>query len=66
MRENQPNCPKVFVSVGSFKSKKGNDSKSLEPIFLKFCNIVRVVVNASANFFCGQLIFHARKNNQII
>ncbi len=40
MRENQPNCPKTFLSVGSFKDKNGNSSKSPEPIFLKFCNTV--------------------------
>ncbi len=40
-QENQPNCPKAFLSVGSFKDKKGNCSKSPEPIFLKFCNIAR-------------------------
>ncbi len=28
MQENQPNCPKAFLSVGSFKNKKGNNSKS--------------------------------------
>ncbi len=39
-RENQPNRPKAFLSVGSFKDKKGNNSKSPEPIFLKFCDIV--------------------------
>ncbi len=41
MREKQPNCPKAFLLVGSFKDKKGNSSKSFEPNFLKFCDIVR-------------------------
>ncbi len=39
-QENQPNCPKAFLSVGSLKDKKGNNSISYEPIFLKFCGII--------------------------
>ncbi len=38
--ENQPTCSKAFLSVGLFEDKKGNDSKSPEPNFLKFCDIV--------------------------
>ncbi len=61
-RENQLKCPKAFLSVGSsLKDKKVNISKMPETIFLKFCDIV----NASANFLCGQLIFHVLKRQLI-
>ncbi len=32
--------PKVYLSVGLFKKKKGNNSRTPEQIFLKFCDIV--------------------------
>ncbi len=40
MRENQPNCPKALLSKGSFKEKKGTNSRRPETILLKFCDIV--------------------------
>ncbi len=36
MRENQPNCPKAFLSVGSFKEKKGNRSFRLVSVSVCF------------------------------
>ncbi len=61
MRENQPNCPKAFVSsVGSFKDKKGNNLKLPEPIFPNFCEIVREckcqLYMWSVNFSCAKKI----------
>ncbi len=57
MRENQPNCPKAFLSVGSFKDKKGNNSKSPELVFLKFCGIDEckcLLCMWLVNFLCPQ------------
>ncbi len=59
MRENQPNCPKAFLSVGSFKEKRGSNSRTPEPIFLKFCDIV---CECKCQLLCGQLIFHVPKS----
>ncbi len=56
-RENQLNYPKAFLSIGSFEEKKGN-SKSPEPNFLKFCDIVREckcqLFMRSVNFSCAK------------
>ncbi len=54
MRENQPNCPKAFLPVGSFKDKEGNNSKAPEPIFLKLCNIV---CECKCQFFMRSVYF---------
>ncbi len=57
-RENQPNCPKAFLSAGSFEEKKGNNSKLPELHFLKFCDIVREckcqLFLWSVNFLCAK------------
>ncbi len=58
MRENQPTLPKAFLSVELFKDKKGNNSKTPEPIFLKFCGTVRERKSQlfmwSVNFPCAE------------
>ncbi len=55
-RENQTNCPKAFLSEGSFEEKKGNNSKLPEPNFLKFCDTVHEckcqLFMWSVNFSC--------------
>ncbi len=60
MRENQPNYPKAFLSVGSFKDKKGNNSKSPEHIFLKFCGIV---LEYKCQLFMWSVNFSAAKKS---
>ncbi len=58
MPENQPNHAKAFLSVRSFKEKKVNNSRTPEPIFLKFCDIVHEcncqLFMWSANFSCAE------------
>ncbi len=59
-QENRPNWPKGFLSVGSFKDKKGNNSKLPALIFLKFRNFVREckcqLFMWSINFSCAEKI----------
>ncbi len=58
-RENQPNCPKAFLLVGSFKEKKGNNSRIPKPIFLKFRDIVH---KCKCQLFMWSVNFsHAKK-----